>query len=54
MELPFDLAPEQGIYLAAALVVAAFIRGLSGFGFSAIIYTSDAYYSATFWYQYHA
>lgn len=37
MELPFDLAPDQGMYLAAALVVAAFIRGLSGFGFSAII-----------------
>ena len=37
MELPFDLVPDQGIFLAAALVVAAFIRGLSGFGFSAII-----------------
>lgn len=37
MELPFQLSPEQGIFLAAALVVAAFIRGLSGFGFSAII-----------------
>ncbi|MDG1430306.1 MAG: sulfite exporter TauE/SafE family protein [Paracoccaceae bacterium] len=36
MELPFDLASEQGIFLAAALVVAAFIRGLSGFGFSAV------------------
>jgi len=37
VELPFDLTSEQGIFLAAALVVAAFIRGLSGFGFSAII-----------------
>ncbi len=36
MEIPFDLAAEQAIYLAAALVVAAFIRGLSGFGFSAV------------------
>ena len=37
MELPFDLTSFQGGYLAAALVAAAFIRGLSGFGFSAII-----------------
>ena len=37
MDLPFDLTLAQGLYLAAALVVAAIIRGLSGFGFSAII-----------------
>ena len=37
MELPFDLTSFQGGYLAVALVAAAFIRGLSGFGFSAII-----------------
>lgn len=34
--MPFDLLPGQVIYLAAALLVAAFIRGFSGFGFSAI------------------
>ena len=37
MDLPFDLTTAQGLYLAVALVAAAFIRGLSGFGFSAII-----------------
>lgn len=36
MELPFALLPAQGAFLAAALFVAAFIRGYSGFGFSAI------------------
>lgn len=36
MELPFDLTTGQGAYLAAALFVAAYIRGYSGFGFSAI------------------
>ncbi|MEX5599375.1 TSUP family transporter [Pseudophaeobacter sp. C1-32P7] len=35
-DLPFDLNGGQGAYLAAALFVAAFIRGYSGFGFSAI------------------
>jgi uncharacterized membrane protein YfcA len=34
--LPFDLSSGQGLYLAAALFVAAMIRGFSGFGFSAI------------------
>ncbi|CUH88214.1 Sulfite exporter TauE/SafE [Phaeobacter sp. CECT 5382] len=36
MELPFDLSTGQGAYLAAALFAAAYIRGYSGFGFSAI------------------
>jgi uncharacterized membrane protein YfcA len=36
MNLPFDLSLDQGAFLAAALFVAAFIRGYSGFGFSAI------------------
>ncbi|MGR3761679.1 TSUP family transporter [Roseobacteraceae bacterium NS-SX3] len=36
MALPFDLSTGQGAYLAAALFAAAFIRGYSGFGFSAI------------------
>lgn len=34
--LPFDLSAGQGVYLAAALFVAAIIRGYSGFGFSAV------------------
>ncbi|MBE1285584.1 MAG: TSUP family transporter [Rhodobacteraceae bacterium] len=36
MTLPFDLTWGQGGFLAAALFAAAFIRGYSGFGFSAI------------------
>ncbi len=36
MTLPFDLTSGQGAFLAAALFAAAFIRGFSGFGFSAI------------------
>ena len=36
MELPFDLTAGQGAYLAAALFAAAYVRGYSGFGFSAI------------------
>jgi len=36
MDMPFDLSSGQGAFLAAALFVAAFIRGYSGFGFSAI------------------
>ena len=36
MTLPFDLIAGQAFYLAAALCVAAFVRGFTGFGFSAI------------------
>ncbi|AUR00256.1 TSUP family transporter [Phaeobacter inhibens] len=36
MPLPFDLSMGAGAFLAAALFAAAFIRGYSGFGFSAI------------------
>lgn len=36
MTLPFDLTLGQGSFLAVALFAAAFIRGYSGFGFSAI------------------
>ena len=35
-ELPFQLAAAQGLFLCAALFLAAVVRGLSGFGFSAI------------------
>lgn len=37
MELPFELTLFQGGFLAVALVAAAIVRGLSGFGFSAIV-----------------
>lgn len=36
MTLPFDLTSGQGAYLAVALCAAAYIRGYSGFGFSAV------------------
>ncbi|PUB10705.1 hypothetical protein DFP92_11750 [Yoonia sediminilitoris] len=34
--MPFDLGPGQAVALAVALLGAAFVRGYSGFGFSAI------------------
>lgn len=36
MDLPFGLTALQGLWLAAGLLGAAFVRGYSGFGFSAI------------------
>ena len=36
MELPFGLAAHQGLWLAAGLLGASYVRGFSGFGFSAI------------------
>ena len=35
--MPFDLGPVALIWLAVAIAVAAFIRGYSGFGFSAMV-----------------
>jgi hypothetical protein len=37
--LPFDLTPLATAYLAVVLFVAAFVRGYSGFGFSALVVT---------------
>ena len=37
MTLPFDLSLAAAIWIAAAIVVAAFVRGYSGFGFSALV-----------------
>lgn len=37
MILPFDLSSGEAIFLAVGLLGAAFIRGYSGFGFSAIV-----------------
>lgn len=36
LDLPFGLTEGQGLFLVAALFAAAFVRGYSGFGFSAI------------------
>lgn len=35
--MPFDLSPGAAVWMAVAVVVAAFIRGYSGFGYSAIV-----------------
>lgn len=37
MTLPFDLGIGAALWMAAAILVAGFIRGYSGFGFSAIV-----------------
>jgi uncharacterized membrane protein YfcA len=37
MTLPFDMGPGAAAYMAAAVLVAAFVRGYSGFGFSALV-----------------
>lgn len=42
MELPFDLSQGQALFMAAALVVAAIVRGATGFGFSAIFIATAA------------
>ncbi|MDE3029662.1 MAG: sulfite exporter TauE/SafE family protein, partial [Paracoccaceae bacterium] len=36
MSLPLDLTGSQAVAMAAAVLVAAFVRGYSGFGFSAL------------------
>ena len=45
--MPYDLGPGALAWLAVACLVAGFVRGYSGFGFSALLiacllYTSDA------------
>lgn len=37
MSLPFDLSAGAALYMAVALLVAAFVRGYSGFGFAALV-----------------
>lgn len=37
MTLPFDLSPGGAVWMAVAIFVAAYIRGYSGFGYSAIV-----------------
>ena len=37
MTLPFDLTPLAALWLAIAILGAAYVRGYSGFGFSALI-----------------
>lgn len=40
MSLPFDLGLAGAVWIAVAVVGAAFVRGFSGFGFSALIIAS--------------
>ncbi len=42
MTLPFDLTPATALFMAVAFLVASFVRGYSGFGFSALIVASSA------------
>lgn len=40
--MPFDLTPLGTIWMAAAVLVAAFVRGYSGFGFSALVIAASS------------
>jgi uncharacterized membrane protein YfcA len=42
MSLPFDLSQGAAAFMAVAFLVAAFVRGYSGFGFSALVVSSSA------------
>ena len=37
MTLPFDLGPGAAVWMAAVILAAGFVRGYSGFGYSAIV-----------------
>ncbi len=42
MTLPFDLTPLAALYMGAVFLLAAFVRGYSGFGFSALVVSASA------------
>jgi uncharacterized protein len=42
MTFPFDLGIGGAAYMAAAILIAAFVRGYSGFGFSALVISASA------------
>lgn len=42
MMLPFDLSPAAVTYLAAVIIIAAFIRGYSGFGYPVLVIAAGA------------
>ena len=42
MTLPFDLTVAQGVFMAAAVLIAGFVRGYSGFGFSAMLVAASS------------
>lgn len=42
MTLPFDLTVGAAAYMAVAVLIAAFVRGYSGFGFSAMVIAASS------------
>ncbi len=42
MTLPFDLGWMGAVYMAVAILISAFVRGYSGFGFSALVISASA------------
>lgn len=42
MTLPFELTAAQGAFMAAAVLIAGFVRGYSGFGFSAMLVAASS------------
>jgi uncharacterized membrane protein YfcA len=40
--MPFDLTPLGAVWIAVAVVVAAFVRGYSGFGYSALVIAASS------------
>ena len=42
LTMPFDMGPGAVVFMAAALLVAAFVRGYSGFGFSAMVIAASS------------
>jgi uncharacterized protein len=42
MSLPFDMSPGAAAFMAVSFLVAAFVRGYSGFGFSALVVTASS------------
>lgn len=42
MTLPFDMGYGAAAYMAVAVLIAAFVRGYSGFGFSALVIAASA------------
>lgn len=42
MTLPFDIGLWGAVWMAAAILVAAFVRGYSGFGFSAMVIAASS------------
>ena len=42
MTLPFDMGVGAAVFMAVAVVISAFVRGYSGFGFSAMVITASS------------